>query len=302
MTLDTGAVLAYTLGTGTGNDSLLAVSGGLTLSSSITLNVTPGAAWSNGSYLLATFGSLADNSSSFSGWTVTGTGLGKHSYTFAVSGGSLDLTVAQTLPVSWIAPGGGSWANSGNWAGGAIPTTQDDTAGFGTAIGSTTATVTLDGARTLGGLVFNTTGGGSYIIASTDGSMLTLANYGSPVPVTVSGGNHTISAPMTLNDNLSFSANPGASLTLSGSVNGAGAVTVGGSGTLVITGTNNTYTGGTTVNSGTLSLGPGCVRMVGGRQPCRSWPGDGQCRRDTGGAELSMGFGYSGWNGHRQIR
>ena len=58
-------------------------------------------------------------------------------------------------------------------------------------------------------MVFSTTGGGSYIIASTDGSTLTLANYGSPAPVTVSGGNHTISAPMTLNDNLNFSANPG---------------------------------------------------------------------------------------------
>ncbi len=252
LTLATGDILAYTLGTG--NDSLLAVSGGLTLSSSVTLNVTQGAAWSNGSYVLATFGSLTDNSSSFSGWTVTGTGLGKHEYSFAVSGGSLDLTVA---PVSWIAPGGGSWANSGNWAGGAIPTIQGDTAGFGTSIGSTTATVTLNGDRTLTGLIFSTTGGGSYIIASNDGSALTLANYGSPVPVTVSGGNHTISAPMTLNDNLNFSANPGTSLTISGSVNGAGAVTVGGSGTLVITGTNNTYGGGTTVNSGTLYVTAG---------------------------------------------
>ncbi len=288
LSLATGDILAYTLGTGTGNDSLLAVSGGLTLSSSVTLNVTPGAAWGNGSYVLATFGSLIDSSSNFSGWTVTGTGLRKHTYTFAISGGSLDLTVVPVPPMSWIAPGGGSWATSANWAGGAIPTTQDDTASFGTSIGSSTATVTLDGARTLGGLVFSTTGGGTYIIASNDGSALTLANYGSPVPVTVSGGNHTISAPMTLNDNLNFSANPGAGLTLSGSVSGAGAVTVGGSGTLTITGTTNTYTGGTTVNSGTLSLGPGGYGL--------STVGSGAVTVNAGGTlvgkESSLGEGY----------
>ncbi len=291
LTLATGDILAYTLGTGTGNDSLLAVSGGLTLSSSITLNVTPGAAWSNGSYVLATFGSLTDNSSSFSGWTVAGTGLGKHEYSFAISGGSLDLTVA---PVSWIAPGGGSWANSTNWQGGSIPTTQGDTAGFGTSIGSSTATVTLDGARTLSGLLFNTTGGGSYIIASTDGSTLTLANYGSPAPVTVSGGNHTISAPMTLNDNLNFSANPGAGLTISGSVSGAGAVTVGGSGTLTITGTNNTYAGGTTVNSGTLYVTAGSSD---GNSANISNVGLGMVTVNAGGTLIgqaeALGFGYN---------
>ena len=69
--------LTYALGTGNSSDSLLAVVGGLTAGSDLTVNVMPGTNWIAGPYALATFDSLVDNSNDFSGWTVTGVGLGR---------------------------------------------------------------------------------------------------------------------------------------------------------------------------------------------------------------------------------
>ena len=260
LTLNTGGSLAYSLGGGT--NSLLAISSSLTLSLSITVNVSPGASWGNNTYVLATYGSLTDNSSSFSGWTVgVNPLLGRHTYTFSVSGvssGSLDLTVGSAATVSgtWSGSGGGSWGTAGDWQGSNIPGYVGDTATFGTGIGSTAATVTLDGARGLSGLTLSTTGGGSYTLSRSGGdtaSTLILANGGSPVPLSVTSGSQTIAVPVTLYDKFNLSTGTGARLTISGNMTGAAAVAVSGSGRLVLSGTN-TYTGGTTVTGGTLDF------------------------------------------------
>ena len=70
--------------------------------------------------------------------------------------------------------------------------------GFGNSIGSSAATVTLDGNQTLGGLTFSNTAGGSYTLSRSSGdssSTLTLNGGGFGAPVTVTGGNHSIAAP-----------------------------------------------------------------------------------------------------------
>ena len=166
--------------------------------------------------MLATYGSLTNNSSSFSGWTVAVNPLlGRHTYGFSVGSGSLDLSVGSAATVSgtWSGSGGGSWGTAGDWQGGNIPAYVGDTATFGTAIGSTAATVTLDGARGLSGLTLSTTGGGSYTLSRSSGdtaSTLMLANGGSMVPLSVSGGSQTIAVPVALFDNVSVSAASGA--------------------------------------------------------------------------------------------
>ena len=80
-------------------------------------------------------------------------------YSVAMAGGQSNLVataalLAVTHPLSvngvWSGTGGGSWNSTGNWQSGGIPTGAGDTAKFGTAIGSKTVTVTLDGSRTLG--------------------------------------------------------------------------------------------------------------------------------------------------------
>ena len=185
---------------------------------------------------------------------VTGAGIGAYQYIFSLAGGSLDMTAGG---MGWIAPGGGSWADATNWAAGNIPTNLGDVATFGDSIGTTNpAVITLDGNRTLSGMVFNTSFGGSYFITSTDGSTLTLANNGNPVPVNVGGGSHTLNVPITLVDDLSFSAFAGAVLTVSGPISESGGskgVSVNGGGTLVLA-VPNSYSGNTTVNGGVLQL------------------------------------------------
>ena len=124
--------------------------------------------------------------------------------------------------LTWTYTGGGSWNNLSNWDGNQVPGTYpQDTATFGTVVGSTTATVTLDGSWTIGGLSFSTTGGGSYVISRSAGdstSTLTLTGTGTSFPLTNSGGNHTIAVPVVLGSNLSVSTSTGSSLTVSAPV------------------------------------------------------------------------------------
>ena len=108
LALNFGAGLTYSLGTGT-TDSLLADSGGLTINPLATLNVTAGTAWGNGTYPLTSgVTSLTDDSSSFAGWTVAGSGLGSHRYRFALAGDNVDLIVTAPLTTTnWAASGAG---------------------------------------------------------------------------------------------------------------------------------------------------------------------------------------------------
>ena len=80
--------LSYTLGSpGAAANSLLTITSGLTLNLGETLTVSPddrlpGA----GTYVLATYGSLTNDSSNFNGWTVgPPSGLGTYSYSFTTT-------------------------------------------------------------------------------------------------------------------------------------------------------------------------------------------------------------------------
>ena len=161
----------------------------------------------------------------------------------------------------WGVNSGGTWSTAGNWTGGSVPgRNPQDTAVFGTVLTSGTATVTLDGNRSLSSLGFSTTGANSYVISASNGSTLTLSNTGgAAATISNSGGNHTIAVPITLGSNLSVTAATGSTLTSAGrSARAARSTTlsVSGGGTLVLSG-NNTYTGATTVNAGTLQIGNG---------------------------------------------
>ena len=91
-----------------------------------------------------------------------------------------------------------------------MPGSGQDTAVFGAALTSGTATVTLDGSRSLASLGFSTTGGNSYVIAASGVSTLTLANtLTSTAALSNSGGNHAINWPIVLGSNLSVSATTG---------------------------------------------------------------------------------------------
>ncbi|MFD0895112.1 autotransporter-associated beta strand repeat-containing protein [Luteolibacter ambystomatis] len=132
---------------------------------------------------------------------------------------------------SAITGGAGTWdVTNGNWtldAGAnnlAWVNANNDTAIFGGSVG----TVTLGAPITANGLTFNVSG---YTIAGTSPNILTLAGTTPTVTVTNSGESAIISAIIA----------------------GTAGLTKAGAGTLTLSGTN-TYTGDTTISSGTLEF------------------------------------------------
>ena len=137
-----------------------------------------------------------------------------------------------------------------------MPGAPQDTALFGKALTSGTATVTLDQNLSLAGLGFNTNSGASYVIGSSGGSTLTFSNTAGAATISNSGGNHTVAAPILLASNLSITASHGSILNLVGGIGDLGgndSLSLNGGGTLILSGSNG-YGGGTTALSGTLEL------------------------------------------------
>ena len=177
--------------------------------------------------------------------------------------GNAAALTGPTAPVNgnWAGAGGGSWAAAGNWSGNLVPgATFQDTAAFGTVIGSSSAAITLDGSRVLGSLTFNTTGAGSYALgrsASDSTSTLTLASAGGTTAIVNSGGRQAINVPVVLAGNFNVSAAVGTTLTVSGAItqsSGSRSARLSGGGTLVLSASNG-YSGGTTVAGGLLQAG-----------------------------------------------
>ena len=69
--------------------------------------------------------------------------------------------------------------------------------------------------------------------------------------VTVYSGTQTIASTVALSSDVSIGLLAGSQLTLLGNVSGSGAMSLNGGGELILSGTNS-YTGGTTVDAGTL--------------------------------------------------
>ena len=171
---------------------------------------------------------------------------------YAVAGATVSLTVNAV----WTATGGGtfSWGPVGNWQSGVVPGASSGAVLLGAAVGSGTATITLDAARTLSSLTFNPGTRGSYVLSGSNSLQLT--NSGNSASIVVTSGTSSIKAPVVLGDNLNVTAAGGTSLTISGAISQSGgshALTLSGSGSVTLSGTD-TYTGGTTVSGGTLIL------------------------------------------------
>jgi len=172
-----------------------------------------------------------------------------------------------------------------NWGTGSAP----NGAGCGAVINASTSaavTITLDEPAALGTLLLgnsaSTTVG--YTLNGAGSNTLTLNNSGSGTTITVTDGTHAINAPVILADNLVVTTGSTNSWTLSFGTassitdNGGGySVTMSGScGTLIISG-SNTYTGGTFINGGIVSLANSAALPVGLDHGngiiCRNWGG-----------------------------
>jgi autotransporter-associated beta strand protein len=154
------------------------------------------------------------------GATVTLSGI---DFTISYIGGDVVLTRSATF--TW--DGGGpddNWNTPANWVGNLAPSAGNN-------------------------LVFNATGVG--VRSSPNNNFAAGTNFGT---ITVAAAGYTISGnSVSLGTGLTANYAGGTS-TISLILGGAGTVTVSGSGTLVLSGTN-TFSGVTTINAGTLSVG-----------------------------------------------
>jgi len=269
------ATLATTLtNNGTsGYDSLTYTSLGSSANNGGTVN---GAAAGGGT--LTPGGNASNSTQTFSATTAT-----TASYTITPSGGTIAGSTVPlgspntTTPASvnvysglstWQTNGGGSWgtlpgtgagAFGVNWDNGSPGVdsgfTNTDTATFGSAVTSGTASVTLDGASpSLQSLTFNNTAA-SYSIAQGTGGTLHL-NHGSGTAAINVTGSHSITAPVALDSDTDvLTNNPTDTLAIAGNIGGSHALSSNSSsqGTVILSGLN-TYSGGTNVNGGTVRL------------------------------------------------
>lgn len=213
----------------------------------------------------------------------------------AASGTWIKLTGGGTATAT------GTWSVSTNWSGGSIADGVGATADFSTLNIKALSTITLDSNRTLGVLKIGDSSGTSnnYDIVSSLGATLTFDNGGSNAQINQTAGSagDTVSAPILLKSSLDITNSASATLTIqtggitssaasgtqtvsllsgnatitgvigNGITGGTIAVSKSGSGTLTLNTATNTYSGGTFINSGTLSfnqsgsLGTGTVTL-----------------------------------------
>lgn len=159
-------------------------------------------------------------------------------YTVIASGiTSAPATLLITAPAGsgvWTNLGGGSWAASNNWSGGLIAGGTDAAADFSTLSLNLNPTVTLNGARTVGTLVFddlNPATKHNWTLTTGTGGPLTLAVSSGTPGLAVQNGTNLITAVLAGTQGLSKT--------------GAGHLTLGGA---------STFTGTASVNAGTLEV------------------------------------------------
>lgn len=142
-----------------------------------------------------------------------------------------EVQVYATAPANtWTNAAGGSWATAGNWLSNGIASGSGVTASFATLNLTADATVTLDGARSIGGLSFadNTPSHNWTLNTGSSGPLTLSVASGMPV-IAVANQTTTLNAVLAGTQGLLKS--------------GAGTLTLGGA---------NTYTGGTVLSQGTL--------------------------------------------------
>jgi len=152
--------------------------------------------------------------------------------------GLLALALPDCLPRAhaasgtWTTPTGGSWTNASNWSGGTIADGPGNNANFSTLTLAADATVTLDASRTIGNLTFDDQSSVKHDWFLNTGGTGSLTLAGATPTVTVMSATTTVNTVIV----------------------GSAGLAKSGAGKLVL-GATNTYSGATTVNAGTLTLG-----------------------------------------------
>jgi len=228
----------------------------LTVPFGTSLNLSP-------TYTLSTLASCSpasgspQNFSTPQTYTVTAQDLSTKAYT-------VTLTVApEATTFTWNSASSGNWSVPANW------TNNSGLVLAPNASGSAKYTLNFNQAGTYTpahdlnnnfllnqlNLAATATITGNSLAFSSNGPTLPQINQNSSSAI-------TLSAPLVLNANLTFGGSGNGTVALSSNISGAGSLTKSCSGNMTLTGTNS-HSGGTTVSTGTLSLGGTANTLLG---------------------------------------
>ena len=152
---------------------------------------------------------------------------------YAMTPAQISALFSSASPASggiWKLDGNGVWSSGNNWSSGIVANGTGLIADFSAIDITSSRTVTLDSARTIGGLKFGDLTGSQNWILSGSYTLTLDAGGGNTPPIAVNQNTATISTP--LSGSYGFTKIGGGTLTLSGA---------------------NTYTGVTTVSAGSLN-------------------------------------------------
>lgn len=178
--------------------------------------------------------------------------------------GTVSLSAA-AVSFTWNSPATGAWSTGANWQAGAAPSsTRGGTVQFFTGQTLTGGTITANNDLAAGFHMNVLTLAGTCTAATTaaiTGGSFTLLNNGTALPavnLTATAGSglvYNVNTPITLGADTTFNASANGTFIFNGVIDGAGALArTGTASKLVLAGTNS-YTGDTTINSGTLQIG-----------------------------------------------
>ncbi len=136
-----------------------------------------------------------------------------------------------------------------SWVGGVVPGGYDSAQWDATLSGN--HVVPIGGNLTLGQLIILDPGG--PVLLSSPGTLTLNGLGGVGIDMSASTQNLTLNCPVVLGGGQTWNVAANTTLTVSGAISGGFGLTIAGSGTTVISGTNR-YTGGTTVIGGTLKM------------------------------------------------
>jgi autotransporter-associated beta strand protein len=149
-------------------------------------------------------------------------------------------TTLATTTATWTTLGGGSWTNTANWQSGYVANGANATADFSTVSLSAAAIVTLDKARTVGGLWFDDKSGNNNPWTVTNSGLTLVVDSGSPI----------------------ISNNVQVTISTAG-LSGTQGFTKTGSGKLVARPSPSTISGNAYIENGTLELGGTGIPLTG---------------------------------------
>jgi T5SS/PEP-CTERM-associated repeat protein/autotransporter-associated beta strand protein len=159
--------------------------------------------------------------------------------------------LAQAGQSTWTGTKSGSWNNPGNWAPTGAPVSGITTSLVFASTPNSAMANDIPGTLILNQVTFY-----SVALAYTlSGGGLDFRMNGSgvlPQIVTTSPNSATITAPLTLTNDLTVSGS--GTIALNGAISGAGSLTYSGTSTLMLGGNGSSYTGGTAINSGTVQM------------------------------------------------